>query len=1588
MDKQNSSKSDVKTKTSKNSSAKKKNFLVVGLGASAGGVKALQEFFGKMPPNSGMAFVVILHLSPEHESNLPEIIQAQTAMPVRPVSETLKVEPNHVYVIQPNRQLEMSDGVIRSIAPDAEAHARGARVAIDVFFRTLAEAYKKNAVCVVLSGSGTDGTLGLKAVKEANGFAIVQDPLDAEYDSMPRSAIMTHLVDWVLPVGEMPEKLIRFRSSSERLHLTTDDGDQQVARQIQADDSLREILTILRIRTGHDFSNYKTPTLVRRIARHLQIHDLVDIPSYLEFLRTNPDEIHSLMKNLLINVTNFFRDKEAWEALEKEVIPGLFAGKKSGDTLRVWSCACASGEEAYSLAMILSEYAYNLQDPPKIQVFATDVDEDAIAEAREHLYPQSIEADVSLERLKRFFVKEGKYYRIKKELREMVLFAPHNVLRDPPFSKLNLVACRNLLIYLNRETQDRVMEIFHFALAPGGYLFLGSSESAESVTPLFAQVNKKYRIFARRSAHLATPGLPRLPIVGRWEARMPEFKSKKRDIATYLGEIHHRLLEKFATPSALVNQDFNIQYLSESAGRYLSFKGGEPSSNLLKLVHSDLLPDLRSALFTALREQKTVEFKEVRALIEEKEVSVDIIVHNVEIDNETSDYLLVIFEENKKFETPKNNQNTPEARLLQKDEAVESLLLRLENDLARTREHLRTTIEQYEISTEELKASNEELQAINEELRSTTEELETSKEELQSVNEELTTVNQEHREKIEETMHAYSDLQNLLASTNIATIFLDRRFRIKRLTPPVEQLFNISVLDIGRPLEHFTHKLNYTDLTKDAAEVLRSLSPVEREIRDHANRTYLTRLLPYRTMDDRIEGVVLNFVDITERKQSEKARSLLASIVESSEDSILTTGFDGKITSWNKAAERLYGYSAKEAVGKPLTMLSLPEDLQKVLDNTDKIKQNQRVETFDSVTIKKDGHEMNLEVALSPVRDENGAVVGVSTIARDVTERRRAEEALRKSEERMQKAMFIETVGIIFFDLEGRIHDSNEAFQRMSGYAREDLRAGNVRWDETTPPEFMDITQKSRNELLSKGKNSPYEKQSVRPDGSRWWGLFAGKRLSENECVEFVIDITERKRAELTARESDERMRIAIEAAALATWEWDLTTDQVFWNDQHFFLFGLRPRKTSVTPEEFFKYVHPDDRPRVREELQTAIREKSDFDTEFCIVRKDGTTRWMSGYGRVTDEAADGTALKVSGVMFDINARKQAEESLHKSEEQLKLILESTKDYAIITFDLEGRITRWNAGAEKIFGYTEKEAVGKTTHLIFTPEDIAAGMPEKELKSTLDSGRAEDERWHIRKNGSRFYASGVMQLLRDGALEGFVKICRDQTAKLEAEQSLVEKEMLRRLVSAQEDERRRIARDIHDHFGQQITALRLKLDAIKNAADGNTGLIEQTEEAQKTAAALDADVDFIAWELRPASLDDLGLRVALAQFVAEWSNHTGVPAEFHTSGLGKSRLEYEIETNLYRIAQEALNNIHKHARAENVSVLLEKNRNKVSLIIEDNGVGFNPKDKANRRKGLGLVGMNERAKISGGTLEIESGKGKGTTLFVRVPVKK
>lgn len=849
-------------------SADAHDFLVVGIGASAGGIGALKQLFDGIPSDCGMAFVVILHLSPDHESNLAAILQQKTAMTVTQVTETVKVEPNHVYVIPPTKHLEMMDGVIQ--LADLPTPVRGRRVPIDIFFRTLADAWGKFAICVVLSGTGSDGALGLKRVKEVGGIALVQDPTEAEYDGMPRCAIGTGLVDIVLPLDELQKKLLSLRRFSDVIELPgkeeTPGGAVFNASPDPDADPLLELLRLVRARTGHDFSSYKRPTLLRRLARRMQVRESADLPTYLGLLRNDSTEAQTLQRDLLITVTNFFRDKEAFAAFEQEVVPKLFAGKRGDDSVRVWVAACATGEEVYSIAMLLHEYASNIVDPPSIQIFASDINESAINVARQCRYDGAIVADVSPERLRRYFTKEGETYQVRKEIRELVMFAPHNLLRDPPFSRLDLISCRNLMIYLNRETQERVLALFHFALRPDGFLLLGSSETAGGAPSLFTAIDAKQRVYKCREMFQDRPVAPALPITGKWQVNIPKPPDESRDSVVPL---HHKLLEQYAPPSVLVDEDYNIVNASSRSTRFLRFPSGLPSQNLLKVVLPGLQVDLRAALLQAKQENQESRSVDIAVDINGEERLISLTVCPAELKGEQG-FFLVVFAEVEASGAAQNK--TPSIReALAGDQAMVTIVRRLETELQQARDRLRSTIEQNEISNEEHKASNEELQAINEELRSASEELETSKEELQSVNEELATVNHELKEKMEEATRASSDTQNLMSSTDIATIFLDRALKIKRYTPLVRNLFNIIPTDVGRPLDHFTHKLDHESLIEDAAEVLRTLQTEERETRSSDGRFYLVRLAPYRTLDDRIDGVVLSFQDVTELKRASEA---------------------------------------------------------------------------------------------------------------------------------------------------------------------------------------------------------------------------------------------------------------------------------------------------------------------------------------------------------------------------------------------------------------------------------------------------------------------------------------------------------------------------------------------------------------------------------------------------------------------------------------------------------------------------------------------------------------------------------------------
>ncbi len=1074
---------------------------VVGIGASAGGLAALRGFFAAMPPDSGITFVVVVHLSPEHESMLAELLQSSSALPVTQVTARVQMMPNHVYVIPPGKWLLVRDSALELAELEVP---QGPRMQIDLFFRSLAEV-RGDGAAIILSGTGSDGAVGIQAIKEHGGLILVQAPEEAEYDGMPRNAIATGLVDAVGPVAELAQRLVTAKQIRVNYQLP-DDAELLSA---ESQDTLSHILTELRTRTGHDFSDYKRPTILRRIGRRMQLTRQRTLTGYLHHLRQDGDEAQQLFRDLLIKVTQFFRDPEAWAALAQTVIPTLFADKTSRDTVRVWTAGCASGEEAYSLAILLLEQATLLNFAGKVQLFASDLSHDAIEHARTGTYPAAIAADVSKQRLARFFTQEDSHYRVRDEVREVVLFAQHNLLEDPSFSRVDLITCRNLLIYLQRDVQAKICDTFHYALRSDGYLFLGSAEAVEGITDLFLAVDRRQRIYQRHAGAREPRALPSVsfrPEGKPLPPRTPDIRRAQPPSA----EVHRLRLEEIGPPSLLVDTHSHVLHLSETVGRYLEVRGGSPTVEVLQLVRPELQTVLRSALYRAGEQGKAVFVPAVPVQFNDAPHPVALWVRPVPGE---AKQLLVLFLE--------DEEATVESVPTDVDRQHATVVQQLEAELLQSERALQEIDENYETTLEELRAANEELRSINEEYRSTLEELETGKEELQLVNQELNA-------KMDELSQAHGDLQNFVLATNIATLFLDRRLRIMRFTPGAAELFNLLPSDQNRLITDLRPKVQYEQLEADVHGVMANLTSMMREVQDVTGRWFLVQVRPYRTVKDKVVGVVITFTDvtaskeleverqasdarfhqvwettsdamalsdaegivlaanpaylelygysadqvvgqsfalifpaetrqdameqykqifasevnpatfesvvqhvdgsqrivetrmtflstegrrtamlstirdITERKQAERERSMLASIVHSSGDAIVSKTLEGVITSWNTAAERMFGYTAEEAIGQSILLIIPPELQHEEQEILARLRRGERVSHYDTVRMARDGQRIDISLEISPMRDASGHIIGASKIARDITDRKQAEEALHQLNETLE----------------------------------------------------------------------------------------------------------------------------------------------------------------------------------------------------------------------------------------------------------------------------------------------------------------------------------------------------------------------------------------------------------------------------------------------------------------------------------------------------------------------------------------------------------------------------------------------------------
>lgn len=871
-------------------------FVIAALGASAGGLEALENFFTHTPPDTGIGFIVVQHLAPDHTSALPELLARRTEMPVEQASDNAKVEPDHVYVIPPNATLTIEDGKLRVKPPEAP---RGQRMPIDMLFRSLAEDREENAVSIMLSGTGSDGTIGLSAIKENGGMAMAQSIETAKYDTILRSAIATGLVDHILPVEEMPAKLIAYAA-----HISSLDGD---GLKKQIGEHMGQVFDLLRRGSGHDFSGYKQSTIGRRVQRRMQALQMETAGQYVEVLQRDPEEADRLFKECLVGVTQFFRDPEAFDALAREVIPKLFENKKSEDDVRACIVGCASGEEAYSIAILLCEHAATLRNPPRIQIFATDIDPRGLEVARRGSYPASIAEHVSPERLNRFFVLQEQFYQVKRELRELCIFSQHSFLKDPPFARQDLISCRNMMIYLGPELQARIVTLFHYALRRGGYLFLGPSEGIASHRELFQTVEKKFRIFQRKEVIARRPLQFSPAEVGRFRQTgvTPAPDRGERNVPKRLESV---ILQRYTPACAVIRENGEAVYFSGRISRYFDHPPGSPDNNVLNIAREGLRIPLRTALHRAVATHERVEERQISVQTNGSLTQVDLRVEPLaEFQNNL--YIVVL---DPVALPQRERQEKTETR----DADAAATIRFLESELRASEDHAQAMFEELEISNEELKSANEEYQSTNE-------ELETSKEELQSFNEELQTVNAELSRRNSELENASSDLQNLLDSTQLATVFLDLNLRIKKFTPAAESVFRLIAGDIGRPISDLASALSsssHVDFENDMREVLKSLSSIVRQVTAAGERHFQMRIMPYRTMHNVIAGVVVTFTDVTPlaeaKKAADEAIAYAENIVNTVREPLLVLDAELRVRSASDSFYRMFEVTREETINR------------------------------------------------------------------------------------------------------------------------------------------------------------------------------------------------------------------------------------------------------------------------------------------------------------------------------------------------------------------------------------------------------------------------------------------------------------------------------------------------------------------------------------------------------------------------------------------------------------------------------------------------------------------------------------------------
>jgi len=1412
-------------------------FPIVGIGASAGGLEAFAQLLAALPEKTGMAFVLVQHLDPQHESLLAEILTPMSKLPVETVHDGIEVRQDRIYVIPPNTSIELHDGHLRLVAREPGLH-----LPIDIFFRSLAQIQGSRAIGVILSGNASDGSLGVRAIKAECGITFAQDEATAKFSGMPRNAVATGAVDYVLTPAEIGRELARL--GQHPFLIPAEPGVPESATLPEGDGELKRILATLHVSTKVDFSQYKPTTIQRRLGRRMMVLQIEKLADYARYLQQKPAEIAELYKDLLISVTSFFRDPETFEALVGHLTPAIQHRAQQHEPLRIWVPGCATGEEVYSLAIRLHEFTQEQNLSLALQVFGTDISEMALDRARQGVYFEAITETVSETRLLRFFVKTDGAWQVNKTIRECCIFARHDITRDAPFSRLDLISCRNLLIYLEAKAQRKVLPTFHYALKPTGLLMLGSAETTAAASDLFTVVDKAHHIFGRKpvptrllldlAAGTPPSDFPVLP------ARAPA-----PGAGDFQKKLDRIIQARYSPDGVVVTADLQILQFRGHTAPYLDPSPGEATFSLLRMVKEELVVALRRAVQKAAEADLPVRDEgaslEVNGRIEQVRIEVTPIL----VGDGPERYFLIVF--SRSDESAPSRDLLPEAVPVERDTQV------LERELAETREYLRTVREEYEAHAEELRAANEEARSANEELQSTNEELGTTKEELQSANEELTTVNEELQHRNHELAATNGDLKNFLSAVTVAVVMVDQELRVRRFNIAAEKLLELGAVDVGRPVAHLRGQIASPRLEDQIKSVIETLHATSEEVLGVNGRWYSISVRPYRTLDERIAGAVITFQDIDLLKRtlaaSEEAREYAESLIETVREPLVVLDSDLRIQRATAAFYESFLVSREETEGRYLYDLGngqwnqnrLRELLGAALFKNEPFHDFEVDHDFPHIGRR----TMRLNGRRIPRRDPQPGTMLLAI--EDVTERREIAEI------RFQRLFETAKDGMVVIDAEAEtVLDVNLFILSLTGFARED---------------------------------------------------FVGKTITEAGTLLHLDHVA------------------------------DVMKD--------------------VQKSEMVRY----------DDLQITTRSGGAVSVEVVA------NRYLVGAQPVVQ-------LNVR----DISARKEAAKALGESEERLRLVVESVRDYAIFQMDREGKIVTWNAGAQHLLGWEEREVLGRNFALIFTPEDVASGEHERELAKAAAEGRSEDERWHIRKDGRRFYASGVLTRSleqENGAAPTFTQVMQDITARKEQD------DQLRRSL----EEKSLLVREIHHRVKnnlQMIIGL-LGLESSHTADQRVAAAFEETESRVRAVAHIHEQL---------YASDDLSM-VEVGSYLAALSRELiaingGMSDAIQLRvDVGEMRMHIERAVPVGLIANELILNSLKHGLRSGGDLRLSltaagQDNTQARLVVEDSGPGFPAGLDLTQAKTMGYQLIHLLVRQLRARLDI--GPGPGARITVSFPI--